>query len=89
MAWLEMISTMIMVKTVGATVKTASTQKLLNHLRRTLSLLASVQDTNCLIPLGELLDKIDSELVVRGIQDSPQVDNSEVPEIEDYLEPHK
>ena len=83
MAWLEMISTMIMVKTVGATVKTASTQKLLNHQRRTFSLLASVQDTNCLIPLGELLQKIDTELVVRGVQDRPQVDDSELPEIED------
>jgi len=83
MAWLEMISTMIMVKTVGATVKTASTQKLLNHQRRTLSSLASVQDTNCLFPLGELLEKIDAELVVRGVQDGPEVDDFEPPEIKD------
>ena len=67
MGILEKLSTMAMVKTVGATIEVASTEKLLNHQHTVLVAGLEIEDLSCAGPLGELLEKINAELFKRGV----------------------
>ena len=68
MSFLERVSARLMVKNVSRTIKVASTQKLLSHKRRVVSLLDTVEDIAVTPMLRDLLDELSEELVKRGVE---------------------